>query len=149
MRISTKGRYATRLMLDLALNGGEGAVSLKKIAERQDISDKYMEQIITRLMKAGYVKSIRGAQGGYQLTKPPEAYTVGMILEVMEGSLAPVACLACGENPCTRAEECVTLEIWAKLKDAIDGVVEGITLADLVARHQEKNGADSGLPVLC
>ncbi len=93
MKISTKGRYAVRVMLDLALNNSGECIKVKEIAGRQGISEKYLEQIIAVLHKAGYVKSVRGAQGGYRLAREPEAYTVGMVLRLTEGSLAPVACL--------------------------------------------------------
>lgn len=142
MKISTKGRYALRMMLDLAMYYNGEFITIKNIAERQDISIKYLEQIITQLSRAGFVKSIRGAQGGYMLAKPPEQYTVGMILRVMEGSLAPVACLEDEDNQCTRASACATLTVWKKLKDAIEGVVDHITLADLVEIQKENNSFD-------
>lgn len=132
MKISTKGRYALRLMLDLALNNNGVPVRIKDIAARQDISDKYLEQIISGLNKAGYVKSIRGPQGGYQLAKDPARYTVGMILRLTEGSLAPVACLEDEVNDCSRQDCCATLELWKQLDTAIRGVVDRVTLADLV-----------------
>lgn len=132
MKISTKGRYALRLMLDIALNDAKTPVRIKDIAERQQISDKYLEQIVSSLNKAGFVKSLRGPQGGYRLTKKPEEYTVGMILRLIEGSLAPVACLD-DINNCTRADRCPTLILWEKLYDAISEVVDNITLADLIS----------------
>ena len=140
MKISTKGRYALRLMLDLAVHGGtEGEmIPVRRIAQRQDISDKYLEQIITQLSRAGYVRSFRGAQGGYLLAVPPEQITVGMILRVMEGSLAPVACLGQEPNRCPRAETCTTLAVWRELQTAIESVVDGITLADLAKEDREK-----------
>lgn len=138
IKISTKGRYALRLMLDLAMNSGGGWVRIKAIAERQEISEKYLEQIISVLNHAGYVKSTRGAQGGYKLAKMPEQYTVGMILRLTEGSLAPVACLEDEDNLCGRKENCATLEVWRRLDEAIKGVVDHITLADLVEWQQEK-----------
>ena len=119
MKISTKGRYALRLMLDLAMNGENNVVRIKDIAERQQISDKYLEQIISILNKAGFVRSIRGPQGGYMLNREPKEYTVGMILRLTEGSLAPVACLDYEPNDCERRNECVTLILWEKLNDAI------------------------------
>lgn len=137
MKISTKGRYALRLMLDVALHSHGAAVPLRDVAQRQEISDKYLEQIISILNKAGYVRSIRGPQGGYLLTRQPEEYTVGMILRLTEGSLAPVACLESDVNTCDRSENCVTLRVWEKLKDAIDGVVDHITLADLLEWSRE------------
>ena len=124
MKISTRGRYALRLMLDIAVNSATRPVSIKDIAKRQDISDKYLEQIISILNSAHFVRSVRGAQGGYTLTRRPDEYTVGMILRLTEGSLSPVAC--------TKMETCATKELWRRLNDAINGVVDHITLADLV-----------------
>lgn len=138
MKISTKGRYALRLMLDLAVNQTGEYISIKNIAARQDISEKYLEQIITQLNRAGYVRSVRGAHGGYMLAKAPSEYTVGMILRLMEGSLAPVSCLESEDGSCDRTSGCVTLEVWQKIQQAVDDVVDNITLADLVARYQEK-----------
>lgn len=138
MKISTKGRYALRLMLDLALHYNGGYTSIKEISARQDISDKYLEQIITILNHAGFVKSVRGAQGGYMLAKQPAQYTVGMILRLMEGNLAPVSCLEDEENRCERAATCVTVEVWEKIDRAVRDVVDHITLADLVRRYEEK-----------
>ncbi|MGN0507135.1 MAG: RrF2 family transcriptional regulator [Lachnospiraceae bacterium] len=138
MKISTKGRYALRLMLDIALNEQNGPVKIKDVAERQEVSDKYLEQIISILNRAGYVKSQRGAQGGYLLTRRPEQYTVGMILRLTEGSLAPVSCLEDEPNRCERQEECVTLLLWKQLNDAINGVVDRVTLADLVEWSRAK-----------
>ncbi len=139
MRVSTKGRYALRLLLDLAVNGKEEYVSIKSISVRQEISDKYLEQIINQLCKAGYVKSARGANGGYQLSQPPEYYTVGMILRLMEGTLSPVPCLDFLENDCHRAPRCATVELWQELKEAVEEVVNRVTLADLVKRDLELN----------
>lgn len=138
MKISTKGRYALRLMLDLAVNNTGEPVRIKDIASRQEISDKYLEQIISVLNKAGYVRSLRGPQGGYKLARDPKEYTVGMILRLTEGSLAPVACLEDDENQCSRQDECATLILWEKLYDAIKDVVDGYTLADLVDWQMEK-----------
>ena len=140
MKVSTKGRYALRLMLDLAVNNTGEPISLKDIARRQGISDKYLEQIISVLNKAKYVKSIRGAQGGYILTKKPEEYTIGMILRLTEGSLAPVACIEDDEIVCDRQQQCVTSIVYKKINDAISGVVDNITLQDLVDWQNEKNG---------
>lgn len=131
MKISTKGRYALRLMLDLALNDNGEPVRIRDIAARQEISDKYLEQIISTLNKAGYVKSIRGPQGGYRLTREPARYTVGMILRLTEGSLAPVACLENEVNDCPRQGGCATLRLWRMLDEAVSGVVDRVTLADL------------------
>lgn len=132
MKISTKGRYALRMMLDLALCEKDKYIALKDIAQRQEISVKYLEQIISVLAHAGFVKSVRGSGGGYMLTREPKDYTVGMILRLTEGSLAPVPCLEFEHNSCPRAKDCVTLGVWEKLNDAISGVVDSITLADLV-----------------
>lgn len=132
MKISTKGRYALRLMLDLALNNTEKPVRIKDIACRQGISDKYLEQIIAVLNKAQYVRSIRGPQGGYLLTKRPEEYTVGMILRLTEGSMAPVDCVDGDITTCDRIDDCVTSIVWKRLSDAINDVIDNITLADLV-----------------
>ena len=143
MKISTRGRYALRLMLDLALNSPDQYVTIKSISERQDISNKYLEQIITALSRAGYVKSIRGAQGGYKLARPAEEYTVGMVLRLIEGSLAPVACMDDTPNKCPRSNDCVTLDIWKKLNDPINDVVDNITLADLVNQHKTKLMSDN------
>ena len=109
MKISTKGRYALRLMLDLALNNTGEYIPLKSVSERQEISVKYLEQIITTLVKAGFVKGLRGSKGGYKLAKEPDEYTVGMILRLTEGSLAPVACLDDEVNTCDRCDDCITL----------------------------------------
>lgn len=140
MKISTKGRYALRLMIDLAINNDGNPVSIRDIAARQEVSDKYLEQIISSLNKAGYVKSSRGPQGGYKLTKEPREYTVGMILRLTEGSLAPVACLEDEVNQCDRQDSCATLILWKKLDAAIKGVVDSVTLADLVAWQNENAG---------
>ncbi|MBP3505115.1 MAG: Rrf2 family transcriptional regulator [Roseburia sp.] len=132
MKISTKGRYALRLMIDLATNDDGNPIRIKDVAERQNISDKYLEQIISALNKAGFVRSVRGPQGGYSLKKKPEDYTVGMILRLTEGSLAPVACVEEDETDCERQGGCVTYLLWRKISDAINGVVDTITLKDLI-----------------
>ena len=124
-------------MLDLALNQDGNYIPLKDIAERQEISIKYLEQIFSILNRAGYVRSIRGTGGGYMLAKKPEEYTVGMILRLTEGSLAPVSCLEHEENICPRSQACVTLGVWKKLYAAINDVVDHITLADLVRNAEE------------
>ena len=125
-------------MLDLAINSNNEYIPLKDIAKRQNISDKYLEQIITQLTKAGFVKSTRGSQGGYMLNGNPSKYSVGMVLRLVEGNLAPVYCVECEDNICERKEECVTVEVWQSIKDAVDKVVDNITLEDLVKRHHEK-----------
>ena len=132
MKISTKGRYALRLMLDIAAHDSGEPVRIKEIASRQEVSAKYLEQIVAILSKAGYVKSIRGPQGGYRLTRKPEEYSLGDILRLTEGSLAPVECLEGESNQCPRAGDCITLLFWKKLDKAIREVTEGYTLEDLL-----------------
>lgn len=134
MKISTKGRYALRMMIDLAMHQGGEFVALKDIAARQEISKKYLEQIVPLLNKAKLLKTNRGFQGGYALVKQPEKYTVGEILRVTEGSLAPVACLEYEENTCQRKAECVTLSIWEGLYKAITDYLDGITLKDIIEK---------------
>ena len=123
-------------MLDLALEDKDQYITIKSISERQEISGKYLEQIISVLSRAGYVKSIRGAQGGYKLAKPAEEYTVGMILRLIEGSLAPVACMDDNPNQCERCEKCATLGVWKKIDKAVSDVVDNITLADLAEEQR-------------
>ncbi len=140
MKISTKGRYALRLMADIAQYGGGGPVSLRDAARRQQLSDKYLEQIVTPLARAGLVRSVRGAGGGYLLTRLPEEYTVGEILRPLEGDLAPVEC-ATDQDFCPRSGDCVTVELWQDIHRAVSAVVDGTTLADLIARSAEKQAA--------
>ena len=136
MKVSTKGRYALRLMTDIADQGGEGFVSLKDAAERQGISMKYLEQIAGMLAKAGLLQSGRGAQGGYRLTRSPEEYTVGDILRLTEGTLAPVACIECnGESNCERSIDCPTLPLWQKLDSIIEEYLDSLSLADLINKN--------------
>jgi len=139
MMISTKGRYALRIMLDLANHPGE-VTKLKDVSMRQNISEKYMEQIVSVLNKAGYVRSTRGAQGGYRLTKEPKEYTVGMILRLTEGSLAPVECLEEGALPCERMGSCATVEVYRKMYEALCGVVDNYTLEQLLETEKSKQG---------
>ncbi len=138
MKISTKGRYALRLMIDVAIHDGQGLVSLKDVAARQQISMKYLEQIAGTLSKAGMLRSGRGAQGGYCLTRAPERYTVGSILRLTEGDLAPVACLEPEAEPCERRAACATLDFWTGLYATVNDYVDRFTLADLVRTEQEK-----------
>ncbi len=135
MKISTKGRYALRLMIDLAQHNVGEYIPLKDISVRQQISAKYLEQIVVQLARAGFVKSTRGAQGGYQLAKMPSEYTVGDILRITEGSLAPVACLEHEPLDCERSADCVTLDFWRGLYDVINKYVDGVTLEDLVKNN--------------
>ena len=134
MKISTKGRYALRMLLDLAEHQNCGVVALKDIAERQGISKKYLEQIIPILNKSGILKTVRGSQGGYQLSKKPDQYTVGDILRLTEGSLAPIACV---EDPgeCERSECCAMLPVWQGLYRVIREYLDGITLQDIMDRE--------------
>ena len=139
MKISTKGRSALRLMLDLAMDTSGEPVRIKDVAERQEISVKYLEQIVSILAKAGYVRSIRGPQGGYRLSREPEDYTVGMILRLTEGSLTPVECAEAEPGACSREDTCVTRKLWKELDEAIRSVVDKYTLEDLV---QWQHGMD-------
>lgn len=139
MKISTKGRYALRMLLDLAQHSADGYVALKDIAERQDISKKYLEQIVPLLNKSGLLKTNRGYQGGYMLSKPAEQYTVGEILRVTEGNLCPVACLQYEKNDCPRAADCMTLFVWEGLYKTITEYLDGISLQDIMT-HSSENG---------
>lgn len=132
MILSTKGRYGLKMMYEFALNYGKGPMSLKEVALRQQLSETYLEQLIAHLKKAGLVTSVRGAQGGYELIRKPETITVGEIIRVLEGPLAPSDCVLNDEPECTRAEYCVTRLIWEKIMDSINNVVDSITLNDMV-----------------
>lgn len=142
MRISTKGRYALRLMLDLAEHQGDGCVSLKDVAQRQDVSKKYLEQIVPTLSRAGFLLTNRGYQGGYRLARAPQDYTVGEILRLTEGGLAPVACLDQHPNPCPRCGECATLPMWEGLERVIRNYLDGITLQDLLEQQTARAAND-------
>ena len=144
MKISTRGRYALRLMIDIAINSDGAPVRIKDIARRQMISEKYLEQIVSVLHKAGFVRSSRGPQGGYRLSRMPEEYTAGGILTLIEGSLAPVTCLEAEENECPRQGYCSTLRLWERVDAAVQQVVHEVTLADLVAWQQEMTAAEKG-----
>ena len=139
MKISTRGRYALRMMLDLAENQGDGYVSLKDIAARQDISKKYLEQIIPVLNRAGLLQTTRGVQGGYRLTRRPEEYTVLDILSATETGLAAVACLEQDANPCARCCDCLTLPVWQGLDKVVKDYLGGITLQDVLDRRNVGN----------
>lgn len=131
MRVSTKGRYALRLMLDIAQHSAGGFVPLRDIAQRQGISMKYLEQIVSQLCKAGYLKSVRGPQGGYKLARPEAEYTAGDILRVTEGNLCPVSCADSEAEKCVRYPNCEMAPFWAGLREVIDRYVDSVTLADL------------------
>lgn len=132
MKISTKGRYALRIMLDLAQNSDGEYIPLKEISSRQGITIKYMEQIVPMLTKAGLIRSLRGNNGGYMLSRKPEEYTVGEILRCAEGSLAPIACLEDETNQCPRSESCNTLVFWKGMRDVIYEYADSKTLGDLL-----------------
>ena len=132
MMISTKGRYALRFMIDIALNSRNEPVSIKDICQRQDISVKYLEQIVNMLNRAGLLKSHRGAHGGYTLAKAPEEYTIGDILRVTEGTLAPVACLEEEVNTCERADICPTLSFWDGLYKTVNEYIDSVRLSDIM-----------------
>ncbi len=137
MKLSTKGQYGTRALLDLALHRDEEPVPLKDIAHRQQISLQYLEHLITPLIAAGIVRSTRGARGGVCLVRPPQEVRLSEVIQLLEGSIAPVECV---NNPdtCARSELCVTRDVWGELKKAIDGVLESTTLQDLVERQKVK-----------
>lgn len=132
MKITTKGRYALRIMVDLAKQNSDGFIPLKDISARQDISEKYSEMIIGLLAKAGLVMSSRGKGGGYKLVKAPELYSIGSVLKAVEGSLAPVSCLEQPEVVCPRAGSCITLPMWRELDRRIDEYLESVSIMDLV-----------------
>jgi Rrf2 family protein len=133
MIVSTKGRYALRVMVHFAQRGNEGYIPLKEIAEAEGISQKYLETIMSTLSKAGFVDAVHGKGGGYRLNRAPEKYTVGSILKLTEGSLAPVSCTTQGPAACSRSTCCQTKPMWERLDKMIDEFFEGITLADLLA----------------
>lgn len=140
MKMSTKGRYGLRLMLDIAVNSGERPVTLRDVSARQEISEKYLEQIIIHLSRNGLVRGTRGARGGYTLARDPEEISVGNILRAVEGDLSPVDCVECsGGSTCSRADSCVTIGLWREMKEAMENVVDTRTLADLAAEYREKN----------
>ncbi|MGN0478247.1 MAG: RrF2 family transcriptional regulator [Hominenteromicrobium sp.] len=137
MLISTKGRYALRVMVDLAEHQGDGFVPLKVIAQRQEISEKYLESITKLLVKNKLLTGLRGKGGGYKLTRPPESYTAGSILRLTEESLAPVSCLADDAPVCSRMASCRTLPLWRGLSRVINDYLDHITVADLMSRDED------------
>lgn len=141
MRVSTRGRYGVLIMVDLAQHTAEGPVSLKSIAERQKLSEHYLEQLVPELRKAGLVKSIRGAQGGYILARSPEKIFIGDVIRVLEGPIAPVECNnQAGPDCCEKKEFCVNREVWSKVRDSINDVVDSISLEDLLTASEKENG---------
>ena len=137
MLISTKGRYALRMLVDLAEHQNDGYVALKDIAKRQGISKKYLEQIVPLLNKSDILRTNRGFNGGYRLAKSPDKYTVGDILRITEGSLSPVACLENNPIQCQRSSQCVTLPVWKGLYRVINEYLDGITLQDMLDQQRE------------
>lgn len=142
MKISTKGRYALRMMLDLAEHQGDGYIALKDIAARQNVSKKYLEQIVPILNKADILNTNRGYQGGYRLARTPDKYTVGDILRITEGSISPVACLDKNPVECERAAECATLPVWQGLYKVITDYLDGITLQDILDKQHDRCCSD-------
>ena len=142
MNITSKGRYALRVMLDLAQHRQEGTISLKTIADRQGYSMKYLEMIVGSLKRAGLVASTRGKEGGYQLTRDPEDYTIGEILRCIEDNLAPVACIKAGDICCEHAGECMTVPMWKELDDITNAYLDGVSLQDLLTGEKWKKTID-------
>jgi Rrf2 family protein len=142
MKLSTRARYGTRALLDLALHSGEGAVLLKDIARRQEVSLPYLEHVITPLRTAGLVKTIRGARGGLLLVKPPSEIKLSEVVQLLEGSIAPVDCVN-DPNVCHRAASCVTRDIWIEMTEAMSQVLDSTTLQDLVERQKQKGQPES------
>lgn len=156
MKLSTKGRYGLRAILDLALHCETEAVALSSIAERQNISISYLEQLMAKLKKAGIVNSIRGAQGGYVLSKSPDQISVGEILRTLEGDLNPVACseITGGDTTCGSADSCVTKYVWKRISDSINNAVDEIMLSELVKESKalkkgRENDCDSEEKMMC
>lgn len=132
MMVSTRGRYALRVMIELAEHSAGEYTPMKEIAERQEISLKYLEKILPALAKNNMIEGVHGKGGGYKLTKAPDEYRIGDILRITEGDLAPVACLECNAKPCERTVECRTLPMWSKLNGIINDYLDSITIADLM-----------------
>ena len=143
--ISTRGRYALRMMVDLAQHQDNSFIALKDIADRQNISKKYLEQIVPLLNHSGLLQTTRGFQGGYRLNKAPREYTVAEILHVTEGNMAPVACLESETNTCPRCDECVTLPVWAGLRKVINDYLSSITLQDIIDSARSQAGNDDSV----
>lgn len=139
IKLSTKGRYGLMAMFELANSYGEGPISLRRIAEKQDLSDNYLEQLFSMLRKDGLIDSVRGSQGGYMLSKPPEDITVGSILRTLEGNLAPADCVGDEDNECCKDEGCATKLVLMKIKNSIDEVVDSITLEDMLTDDNKVN----------
>ena len=142
MKISTKGRYALRMLVDLAEHNNGTYIPLKEIAERQDISKKYLEQIIIIFNKSNILRTNRGAQGGYMLARSPEKYSVGEILRLTEGDLSPVECMVGNASTCSRSADCPTLPVWQGLSKVVNEYLDGITLKDIVDQHRANSVID-------
>ncbi len=140
MKISTRGRYALRTMIDLSQHAGEGLIPLKDVAARQDISLKYLEQIVNQMSRAGFIQGVRGPQGGYRLVRAPEEYNAAEILQAIEGSLAPVGCLEADVNTCERCDTCTTLDLWEGLYQVVTDYLSGISLRTLADRADRASG---------
>lgn len=140
MKISTRGRYALRTMIDLSQHREEGLIPLKDVAARQEISLKYLEQIVTQMSKAGFIQGVRGPQGGYRLAREPEEYNIAEILQATDGSLAPVGCLETETNQCEKCDSCATLDLWEGLYKTVTDYLAGISLQDLVDRANKVEG---------
>lgn len=139
MKLSTKGRYGLKAMFELALHYGKGPLSIKDIAEKQNLSENYLEQLISSLKKKGLVKSIRGAQGGYLLTKSPENITVGVVIRALEGDIIISDCITGEDSSCERESFCVTKNVWIKIRDSINNAIDNITLEDMVNEYTDIN----------
>lgn len=137
MRLSTRGRYGLKAMYQLAIHYGEGPVALKQIADKENLSENYLEQLVSQLRREGLLKSVRGAQGGYMLAMPPNEITVGNVLRVLEGNLAPADCIIEEDYECEKEENCITKFVWIKIKESIDEVVDSITLQDMLDKSIE------------
>jgi Rrf2 family iron-sulfur cluster assembly transcriptional regulator len=144
MMVSTKGRYALRVMIDLAQHEQEGYIPLKDVSRRQEVSAKYLEAIAALLARGGVIQSQRGKEGGYRLSRPPEAITAGEVVRLTEGRLAPVSCLECGENTCARADVCLTLPMWERLDSLIETYLNSVTIRDIIDGKLKKAGDDNG-----
>ena len=145
MLVSTKGRYALRVMIDLAEHQSEGRTPLKTIAARQGISEKYLENILSTLVRHGLLSGLRGKGGGYRLTREPSEFTLGEILRLTEGSLCPVACLESGHDGCERAAHCRTVRVWRELDSMISKYLDSVTLADLMCERDCDGGPDGAI----
>lgn len=144
MILSTKGRYGLKMMFELTKKFGDGTMSLKEIAKNQELSETYLEQLISHLRKAGLVNSVRGAQGGYELARAPIEITVGEIIRTLEGPLAPSDCVLDDEPECSRAGFCITRTIWEKIMEGLNGVIDSITLQDMLNDYHKLNAINEG-----